>query len=68
MLSELFKSEGYKPFMKKLLWMAIVVTIIGCILYFTKIKGGVIMLECGIGTLAVCGILYIVQMIVENRE
>lgn len=68
MLSDLFKSEEYKPFMKKLLWMAIVVTIIGCILYFAKMKGGVIMLECGIGTLAVCGILYIVQMIVENRE
>ena len=69
MLSELFNSEGYKPFMKKLLWMAIIVTALGVIFYFThlNLNGGVIMLKCGIGTLFVCGIMYVIQKIVENK-
>ena len=67
MLSDLFNSEGYQPFMKKLLWMAIIVTALGVIFYFTHLNGGVIMLECEIGTLFVCGIMYVIRKIVENK-
>lgn len=54
--------------MKKLLWMAFVVTVLGIIFYFTHLKGIMVLCECGIGTLAIYGSLYVLWMIAGNSE
>ena len=68
MLSDLFKSKPYQVFMHKLFWTALVVTALGLAFFLLHLKGGRVMLLSGGMTLVVCGLLYVVQMIVENRE
>ena len=68
MFRDLFKAEGYKAFMKKLLWMALAVLVIGVVFRLTHLNGGYVMILSGGGTLLVIGFLKLIEMIVENHE
>lgn len=68
MFSTLFKTEGYKNFIKKLLWIALAVLFIGVVFRLTHLNGGYIMILCSGGTLLIIGLLKLVEMISENHE
>ena len=63
MLNDLFKSKGYKTFMKKLFWMAMAVTIVGLFFRIMHYSGNYEMLCAGVGTLIVIGILKVLEKV-----
>lgn len=62
-LDQLFKSKGYKAFMKKLLYWSIPVLILGLLFMYMKWPGGEVMAEAGGGTLFIVLILYIIEKV-----
>ena len=62
-LDQLFKSKGYKAFMKKLLCFSIPVLILGLLFMYMKWPGGEVMAEAGGGTLFIILILYIIEKV-----
>ncbi|MBP5401317.1 MAG: hypothetical protein J6Y35_06795 [Bacteroidales bacterium] len=60
-LDQLFKSKGYKAFMRKLLSFSITVLILGLLFTYKKWPGGLVMAEAGGGTLFIILILYIIE-------
>ena len=65
MLSELFNSDGYKNFIRKLIWMALVVIVIGAMLRLTHLNGGYIMMLCGGGVMLFIGLLKLIERITQ---
>ena len=62
-LDQLFKSKGYKEFMKKLLYFSIPVLILGLLFMYMKWPGGEVMAEAGGGTLFIILILYVIEKV-----
>ena len=62
-LDQLFKSKGYKAFMKKLLYWSIPVLILGLLFMYMKWPGGMVMTEAGGGTLFILLLLYIIEKV-----
>ena len=68
-LDQLFKSKGYKAFMKKRLYFSIPVLILGLLFMYMKWPGGDVMAKAGGGTLFIVLLLYIIEKIKgKNHE
>ena len=65
MFSDLFFSDGYKNFIRKLLWIALVVIVIGAVLRLTHQKGGYLMMLCGGGVILFIGLLKLIERITK---
>ncbi len=66
-ISELFKSNGYKHFMRKLLLWSAIVFVFGILFLLMHQPGGNVMTIAGGGCLIVVMVLFIIEKIVTRE-
>lgn len=67
-LNDLFKSNGYKHFMRKLLLWSVTIFVLGIVFLLMHLQGGNVMAMLGGGILIVVMVSFIIEKIVTREQ